>query len=102
MYRKQLSAQRLQWAQKDRYRFILPFCRSSISLIFLVSMGFVSWSDIFFSVHPVRNNVPSLYRELEIVPVNKHSFPSPRSTSSDEAVFRSDQEAIKEEEEHMT
>jgi len=79
MYRKQLSAQILQWAQWDKNLFILPFFRFSNSLIFFVSIGFVSWFVILVSL-----------------------FELPSSTPANETVFAPDEEAVQEEKEHMS
>jgi hypothetical protein len=93
MYKKQLSAQMLQWAQWDKNLFILPFFRFSNSLIFFVSIGFVSWFVILVSLFEPRKE--RIYAFLTI-------FELPSSTPANETVFASDEETVQEEKEHMS
>lgn len=80
MYRKQLSAQRLQWTQWERSNFILPLFFFSIFLISSVWTGFISCVDILFSI---------LSR-------------LPNSGPTGETIFASDEKAVKEEEKHVS
>ena len=82
MYKKQLSAQRLQWAQWDKYTF---------------HFSFFSIEHLFYLFRINRFHFLMGHTILHVA----KSFPLPGSLSPCETVFIPDEETIEEEKEHV-